>query len=421
MPLFDLGFIDFLVILIASVILLFAIDGMVRVFAPERKTTRLILVLSYLLYLLGGMVAAAFFAFFENLDILVVAIELALLFVILLNYKASMKKRIVALICIYSANIATIMGTSILFNHIFHDPTAAKIVFGASLVFYFVAMLVQRLKNIRKSPVVALAALVMPIATFAMLFLSRAGITDITFLSVLIVLVIANILTFYLLDTLSARREEKIKLALYAQEAEYFLAQCELAQKSVEQVNAVRHDMRLHLTVLKECAADNKTATDYLDRLLGDVEKSKVYSDTGNIAFDSIINSTLGHGEADIQYDIRLAVPPALNMDIADIVIILGNLLNNALDAVRAVDDKRIKLHVEFSKGTLLIQVENTFNGEVKHAESVIIASQKGGEEHGHGLKNIQNAVDKYSGNLDISHDETTFSVGVLLYLDDSK
>jgi len=83
------------------------------------------------------------------------------------------------------------------------------------------------------------------------------------------------------------------------------------------------------------------------------------------------------------------------------------------------VDDKRIKLRAEFSKGTLLMQVENTFNGEVKHAESRIIASQKGGEEHGHGLKNIKNAVDKYNGNLDISYDETTFAVDVLLYLDD--
>ena len=44
------------------------------------------------------------------------------------------------------------------------------------------------------------------------------------------------------------------------------------------------------------------------------------------------------------------------------------------------------------------------------------IISRKEGNNHGYGLKNIINAVDKYDGHIDISHDGSIFSVGVLLY-----
>jgi len=122
-------------------------------------------------------------------------------------------------------------------------------------------------------------------------------------------------------------------------------------------------------------------------------------------------------------------IPPALNVEPSDIAVILGNLLDNALHAVRNVPEKKIMLDIESSKGTLVIVIKNTYDGIVRCAAGdknvsagfaadfvAGLASRKTGKEHGYGLKNIRRAVDKYNGLLEITHDAGTFSAMVFLY-----
>jgi len=158
---------------------------------------------------------------------------------------------------------------------------------------------------------------------------------------------------------------------------------------------------------------------------LGDIEKSDIYSDTGNIAFDSIINfklkDVLSHN---INLQTKIFVPPELSIDVSDVVTILGNLLDNAFDAVVKVEDREIRLTVEANKGNLFIKVENTFDGMVKYTESKdqtkkIIATRKKGDNHGYGLKNIRNSVEKYNGYVEITHEDNVFSVMILMYVEE--
>ncbi|MCL2215863.1 MAG: GHKL domain-containing protein [Defluviitaleaceae bacterium] len=256
---------------------------------------------------------------------------------------------------------------------------------------------------------------------------------------------------FFLYNHLSKAVENNVKSALHTQEKEYYFTQCRLMQKSVENIKSMRHDMKLHLATARDFISTDKTveATAYLNGLLGDIEESGVYSNTKNIAFDSIINFKLNNAKQEnIKLDIRLLIPPALSIEVADIVTIMGNLLDNALDAVSKVEEKKIKLDIEYSRESLFIQVENTFDGVVKcgnlrskflhqpisaaavrrhglkhdnNADDKRIATRKSGGEHGHGLKNIRKSVEKYNGHIDITHDENIFSVTVLLYVDDWK
>jgi signal transduction histidine kinase len=196
-----------------------------------------------------------------------------------------------------------------------------------------------------------------------------------------------------------------------------YRVQCQIMQESVENIRSIRHDMKLHLTAVRDFTANNNSpeATDYLNSLLGDLEKNEIYSSTKNTAFDSIINFKLNSvKQENIKLDIRLSVPPALNIEPADIVTILGNLLDNALDAVSKVEEKIIKLDIEYSRESLFIQVENTFDGVVKKDNAQIITRKENGG--GHGLKNIRKSVEKYNGHIDISHEGNIFSVGILLY-----
>jgi sensor histidine kinase YesM len=208
-------------------------------------------------------------------------------------------------------------------------------------------------------------------------------------------------------------------------EKEYYHTQCRLMQESVENMNSIHHDMKFHLAAARDFITNDKSdeATNYLDGLLDDVDKSVIHSNTKNTAFDSIINYKLKNaGQENIKLDLRLLIPPSLNIEVADIVIIIGNLLDNALDAVSKVEEKFIKLDIEYSRESLFILVENTFDGVVKYTGEADdkgrqIITLKAGGEHGHGLKNIRKSVEKYNGHFETNHKDNNFSVTILLYV----
>jgi len=230
-------------------------------------------------------------------------------------------------------------------------------------------------------------------------------------------------LFFYLYNALSRAHEDRLKAALHAREKEYYFTQCQLMQESVENVKSIKHDINAHLVTLKEFSIGSKAATDYLSSLIEDVRLDEIYSQTGNIAFDSVINYKLRTATQDnVELDISTFIPPLLNVEAVDVVTILGNLLDNALDAVSKVDNRKINLSIRYDKNSLLIHIDNSFDGIVEYADGAdsagsSILSRKAGDDHGHGLKNIRKSVEKYNGHVEITHDDHVFSVGILLYV----
>lgn len=217
---------------------------------------------------------------------------------------------------------------------------------------------------------------------------------------------------------------------VYSQEKEYYFLQCQMMQESVEKMKSFRHDVSTHLVALLDYTTNGKAddAANYISTLIGQVDKGKIYSETGNIAFDSIINYKLRNtAELNIKPEIKILLPSVLNIEVADVVTILGNLLDNALDAVVRTDEKIIKLDIEFTKGNLFIRVENSYNSAIMYSnENTLnedvesernISSLKNSDEHGYGLKNISKSLEKYNGYMKIIHTDKNFSVIIFLYL----
>ena len=114
-------------------------------------------------------------------------------------------------------------------------------------------------------------------------------------------------------------------------------------------------------------------------------------------------------------------LPPEIDIEVPDIITILGNLLDNAIDALQHTTDKTLKVDIEYTKDSLFIKMDNAFDGNIKckwasGGNPDYIVSRKKGRDHGYGFRNIREAVEKYNGHIDISHEGNMFSVGVLLY-----
>jgi sensor histidine kinase regulating citrate/malate metabolism len=222
-------------------------------------------------------------------------------------------------------------------------------------------------------------------------------------------------------NSLSKAFEENAKTAVLEQEKEHYLSQTKLMQDSSEKIQAVRHDMKLHLSAINGYASkiDAHEITNYVNTLLDGIQETETYSNTGNLAIDAVINFQLKTArEKNIKTEINLLVPSEMRVQDSDIAVILGNILSNAVHAVEHADEKIIKLNMGLSKGVLFIKAENTFSDEITYSSNGEIISGK--PEGGHGLKNIQQAVEKYNGQIDIFHENNHFSVAIMLYANDN-
>jgi len=410
----------------ALVITTLTVERTMNVFFGKRKTSKVIFVLSYLFFL-----AVLGMHIHEAVDMLLHFIALAL---ISLNYESVAMKRVAAVAGSHYILIGVTEITSSLTQVFVGDGVITNQVLAVmvvSLVVYVISITIFPLFKHIKNPAINLNKLWLPLIILPVshtLILLFRQINFAVFSALIVVLHTLGVilLFFYLYNTLSKVFESTLKSALHSQEKEYYFNQCRLMQESVENTKAIRHDMQLHLTAARDFITNGKPheAKSYLSGLIADTAHGEIYSNTKNIAFDSIINYKLNNAmHESIQLDLRLLIPPFLNIEVADIVIIIGNLLDNALDAVAKVENKQIRLDIEYTRGSLFIQMENTFDGVVRYSvamgEEAHIATRKDGEGHGHGLKNIRKSVDKYNGHFDIKHEDNIFLAVVLLYVDD--
>ena len=241
-------------------------------------------------------------------------------------------------------------------------------------------------------------------------------------LLIIIVFIIALCIVGTVLLISVKRRNSKIKAEIMEQERALYYRQLNVMQGSLEQQKSIRHDIKLHLAVIKRflLTGQEGEAVGYLEKIFKELE-IKEYIQSNNIPFDSIVNYKLSEAKGDVKINVNVAIPKEIEMDTMDIVIIMGNLIENALEAVERVKEKRIKLDVFFDRGNLFINIKNTFDGVVKFGKNSAtekgIISRKSGRDHGYGLRNVKKSVEKYDGKLEISYDKKYFNVNVLVYL----
>ena len=210
--------------------------------------------------------------------------------------------------------------------------------------------------------------------------------------------------------------------------------QSDLLEKHFEEVENMyrqtrgwRHDYRNHIQTMKAYLAMNeiKKLENYLDELDTDLTTVDTVIKTGNVMIDAILNSKISLAKAkNIQVDAKAIVPRQLNMSEVDLSIIVGNLMDNAIEACEKQETdaggkgRFIRLYSGCRQGMLLLTVENSFNGELKLLQGNLFpaTTKPDGEAHGIGLHNIRAAAERYRGGVSWEADENRFTLTVLLY-----
>ncbi len=206
----------------------------------------------------------------------------------------------------------------------------------------------------------------------------------------------------------------------------YKIQEQELDQYSVEvetiytQMRGIRHDYRNHLQVMHTLMHDKRydELNAYIKQLTNELNQVDTIIQTGNTMIDAIVNTKLTTAKHQgIELFATAIAPKELSIEHVDLAVILGNLLNNAIEATvkgaKESEDRFIRLYIAPMKDTLYISVTNTMTENPKPS----FLSLKRLNKQGYGLYRVDQAVEKYQGMVNRKWEEGVFATEVTLPL----
>ena len=183
-----------------------------------------------------------------------------------------------------------------------------------------------------------------------------------------------------------------------------------------------RHDYHNHMQVLKAHMALRQydQAEGYLDMLESDLTTVDTVLKTGNVMVDAILNSKLSLiGEKHIAVDATALVPGNIGISGVDLAVIIGNLLDNAMEACMEIERENqrfIRIYIDIMKKQLYISVTNSTKGTAPKVGSSFVTTKSG--NHGYGLLRIDSIVHKYHGYINRQAEDGIFATEITLPLE---
>ena len=117
-----------------------------------------------------------------------------------------------------------------------------------------------------------------------------------------------------------------------------------------------------------------------------------------------------------IKLDVEIIVPQKIKISAYDMTAILGNLLDNAITALKKCTDlKMFSVKINYCKDNILITISNSFNGIIKEKNGILETLKDDKNNHGLGLKSVEEAVNRNDGHTSVSYNNNIFKVTILL------
>lgn len=196
---------------------------------------------------------------------------------------------------------------------------------------------------------------------------------------------------------------------------------CEEVENMYRQMRGVKHDLKHHIQTMKAHLIMNqyKELEEYLNELDEDLDIVDTVIKTGNIRIDAVLNSKLAVARArGININAKAIVPAELEINEVDICVIIGNLLDNAIEACekeKEKDKQFIRVYIDILKQQLYIYISNSMTNDIQKSGGRYITTKDG--SHGFGLLRIDRVVKKYGGYLNRQYEEGVFATEIMLPL----
>lgn len=197
---------------------------------------------------------------------------------------------------------------------------------------------------------------------------------------------------------------------------------CDEVENIYRQMRGWRHDYHNHIQTMKVHLALNQITEleKYLAGLDMDLTTVDSVLKTGNVMVDAILNSKISLVKSkNININAKATVPANLEISEIDLCVIIGNLLDNAMEACMKQlnePDRFIRVYIVRLKEQLYISVSNSMGSEIMKRGKIYL-STKDSSTHGFGLMRVDRIAEKYSGYVNRQNEEGVFATEIMLPL----
>lgn len=225
------------------------------------------------------------------------------------------------------------------------------------------------------------------------------------FVFVLLGLLYTSIIVIYYTNRIHDQAQQKKAWEIaehhYAMQQEYY----DQLRVQQEETRALWHDISKYLKAYKAEASGG--ALTQVQEMLDSIS---CVVDVNNRIASVILNEYVQITRAEeIQFEIDVQVPEILFVTAADLYVLIGNLMDNAIEACKSLpqEDRKISLKLKTHNCILFFELSNPYSDGHLHRIR--------NRYHGYGLKNVARCVEKYNGKLEVSKKDGIFQVTAYL------
>lgn len=417
---------------IGNLFMMYVIYKFMRVFYEERNFKKNVEITVYFIYfLLLTMINVMI-----RIPIVTAGLNILFLFSITFLYSYNIRKNIITslLMFLVLASIDALVALIVFITNL-SDLSILKesnydniisIVVVRIMCFIFV-LLFANFKNLKKNITTEKLFWVklglVPFGTVVILIAIFIGeIQSSTMMIVIIMaIIIMNISIFYLYDSLINLLEQKMLNRIMQEQNKYYENQLEIMKKSLNMTKTFQHDLKNKLVPIYNRAQEenNLQLIEEIETISDFCKIENEYAKSGNATIDSVINFKLQRAISEnIKIFCNILIPANFKMSDIDIANILGNIVDNAVEGVLGIsEDRWIKIDIKYTKGRLIFQISNSFDGVVIKKGEKIITKKKDKKNHGIGLESIKHTLKKYNGCINMDYSDKNFNTKVFIYI----
>ena len=223
-----------------------------------------------------------------------------------------------------------------------------------------------------------------------------------------------NLVICFYTETIKTAYNERHMRELAEQQLQIQVSYYEKEQQARDATRALWHDIKKYTNATQDLFqhGDMENAVQSLQQATTVLSEIHQTVDVGNAVVNGILERALEQVQNQgISLDFDVWVSDQLPISAVDLYIIMGNTIDNAIEAcqqVPAADSPTISLTLRQQNHTLFYAIDNPIPAK---------QGKKPGDVHGYGIRNVKNCVAKYHGMMTVSKQDGVFSVQIQLPL----
>ena len=182
------------------------------------------------------------------------------------------------------------------------------------------------------------------------------------------------------------------------------------------------HDMQNHILILSSMLEENnlEAAKNYISKIQDPIKELQQKKYTGNHIVNIIMNDKMKKAErCAISVNIRALEVYENNIEDIDWCCMLANLLDNAIEGCQKIAEnkRKIELYLVQRNGTIILNISNTYGGDIAAEDNKLLSSKKDALLHGIRMQSVRLTVEKYKGTFEYHFTEERFTVSIALFI----